>query len=88
MKAIIVGGGIGGLTTALMLLAARMADLVPTITVEGLNDNQQYTRPLQICLERLRYWEAEAPPDIARAREIIEELMSAAGLDGNYYSSI
>ncbi|KFY90886.1 hypothetical protein V500_04905 [Pseudogymnoascus sp. VKM F-4518 (FW-2643)] len=72
-------------TTALMLLAARAADLINTTTVEGLNDNQQYARPLQICVERLRYWEAEAPPDVARAREIIEELMSAADIDRNYY---
>lgn len=65
-----------GVTTAMMLLAARAADLIPTTTVEG---------PLQICVERLRYWEAEALPDVARAREIIEELMSAAGMDRNYY---
>lgn len=72
-------------TTALMLLAARAADLINTTTVEGLNDIQQYARPVQICVERLHYWEAEAPPDVARACEIIEELMSAAGIDRNYY---
>jgi len=72
-------------TTALMLLAAHAADLITTTTVEGLDDNQQYARPLQICVERLRYWEAEAPPDVACAREIIEELMGAAGMDRNYY---
>jgi hypothetical protein len=59
--------------------------LITTTVVEGLDDNQQYARPLQICVERLRYWEAEAPPDVVCAREIIEELMGAAGMDRNYY---
>ncbi|PVH79103.1 hypothetical protein DL98DRAFT_461561 [Cadophora sp. DSE1049] len=76
------------ITAALMLLAAHAADLI-TINLqsllspqtEALDDNKQYARILQICVEKLRYWEAEAPPDISRARGIIGELMS--GMDGN-----
>ncbi|EKD14457.1 hypothetical protein MBM_07178 [Drepanopeziza brunnea f. sp. 'multigermtubi' MB_m1] len=68
---------------AMILLAAHMAELI-TINfqslsspqqAEDLSDNQQYARTLQVCVERLRYWEAEASPDIALARRIIEELL-------------
>lgn len=56
-------------TAALMLLAARAADLIGvdlqqslSPQPEGLDANQQYGRALQICVEGLRYWEAEAHP--------------------------
>ncbi|KAH7384711.1 hypothetical protein BKA64DRAFT_711831 [Cadophora sp. MPI-SDFR-AT-0126] len=71
------------ITNALMLLAAHTASLItfnlqPSLNpqVEGIDDNQRYAHTLRMCIEKLRYWEAEAPPDIALSRRIIEDLMA------------
>ena len=71
-----------------MLLAAHVAGLItinlqPSLLpqVEGMDDNQKYTRTLRICIEKLRYWEAEAPPDIGLSRRIIEELMATSDIE-------
>lgn len=72
-----------GISTAFMLLAAHAASIIAidfktpsSSQIEPLSDSQRYASTLQIVMERLRYWEAEAPPDISRACGIIEELMS------------
>ena len=66
-------------STGLMLLAARMSDLITlnSVSHSGEMQENQYHRAMRTCIEKLRYWEAESP-DIARAREIIEELLSGA----------
>lgn len=76
------------ITNALMLLAAHVAALItinlqPSLLpqVEGMDDNHRYARTLRICIEKLRYWEAEAPPDIALSRRIIEELMATNDIE-------
>ncbi|PVH85961.1 hypothetical protein DL98DRAFT_511047 [Cadophora sp. DSE1049] len=78
------------ITNALMLLAAHAAGLItvnlqPSLLpqVQGVDDNQRYARTLRICIEKLRYWEAEAPPDIALSRRIIEELMAMSDVELN-----
>lgn len=64
---------------SLMLLAASRSGLVTRISpsTDGVAQDNMYGRAVQICIEQLRYWEAESPPDIMRAREILEELYTS-----------
>lgn len=61
---------------SLMLLAASRSGLITQISpsADGMAQDNIYGRAIQICIEQLRYWEVESPPDIMRAREILEEL--------------
>lgn len=67
-------------STALMLLAANIRGLItwtsPLCDSEGAQENA-YGRTIRVCIEKLRYWEAESP-DIMRAREILQEQFSFA----------
>ncbi|KAG4436538.1 hypothetical protein IFR05_007976 [Cadophora sp. M221] len=78
------------ITNSLLLLAARAAGLIAfdfqassSPRPEVISDSQKYLRVLRVCIEKLRYWEAEAPPDIALSRRIIEELMTMGDVDPN-----
>ncbi|KAH6989939.1 hypothetical protein EDB80DRAFT_587984 [Ilyonectria destructans] len=67
-------------STGLMLLAANIRGLItwtsPLCDSEGAQENT-YGRTIRVCIERLRYWEAESP-DVMRAREILQEQFSLA----------
>ncbi|TPX11446.1 uncharacterized protein E0L32_007865 [Thyridium curvatum] len=62
--------------TGLILVAANMRGLITwTSTLDnGEVQENRYGRAIRICIEKLRYWEAESP-DIMRAREILEHLL-------------
>ncbi|KAH6718437.1 hypothetical protein BKA61DRAFT_302044 [Leptodontidium sp. MPI-SDFR-AT-0119] len=77
-------------TNSLLLLAARAAGLITfdfhvssSPHPEVISDSHKYARVLRVCIEKLRYWEAEAPPDIALSRRIIEELTTMGDVDPN-----
>ncbi|KAH8801414.1 hypothetical protein F5884DRAFT_513774 [Xylogone sp. PMI_703] len=61
---------------SLMLVAANMRGLITWTSPlhDGMMQENSYGRAIRTCIEKLRYWEAESPPDILRAREILEEL--------------
>lgn len=64
------------ISMSLMLVAASRSGLISRLSPagDGVGQDNIYGRAIQICIEQLRYWEAESPPDIMRAREILEGL--------------
>lgn len=66
---------------SLMLVAANRSGLIKwtSPSADGVEQDNIYGRAVQICIEMLRYWEAESPPDIMRAREILEGLYRSEG---------
>jgi hypothetical protein len=60
----------GNISSGLMLLAARASGL----TSNGDDDYQVYEHAFQVCLQMLRYWEAESPADIRHGRQLLETL--------------
>lgn len=64
------------ISMSLMLVAASRSGLITRISPspDEMVQDSIYGRAIQICIEQLRYWEAESPPDIMRAREILEGL--------------
>lgn len=64
------------MSMSLMLVAASRSGLITKISPssDGVDQDNIYGRAVQICIEQHRYWEAESPPDIMRAREILEGL--------------
>lgn len=64
---------------SLMLVAASRSGLITRISpsADEVTQDNIYGRAIRICIEQLRYWEAESPPDIMRAREILEGLYSS-----------
>lgn len=68
------------ISMSLMLVAASRSGLITRLSpsAEGVVQDNIYGRAVQICIEQLRYWEAESPPDIMRAREILEGLYRSA----------
>lgn len=70
--------------SSMTLLAAEMGGLTTTSKLQialpdgGVAEENQYQRAIQLAIEKLRYWEAEASPDIARGRALLEELTASA----------
>lgn len=69
------------MSMSLMIVAASRGGLIPQVSpsVDGVDQDNIYARAVQICIEQHRYWEAESPPDIMRAREILEGLYRNIG---------
>lgn len=68
------------MSMSLMLVAASRSGLITQISpqTDGVDQDNIYGRAVQICIEQHRYWEEESPPDIRRAREVLEGLYQSA----------
>lgn len=64
------------ISAGLLLVASKMAGLIPDEAAfpHGELDDSVYMHLVESHIQKLRYWEAEAPSDIKRGREVLEEL--------------
>ena len=64
------------ISAGLMLVASKMSGLIPDETAfpNGELNDSVYMHLVEAYLQKLRYWEAEAPSDVRRGREMLEEL--------------
>lgn len=63
------------IVNALMLLAAKTIGNMDCTSPQH-REQHPYDRAINVCVEKLRYWEVESPDAVA-AREVIEEIYAA-----------